>query len=391
MGLSRCLVVVVSGIFATGCSDGDNSIDPTADGKPDVGAVLDSGSTVDAVADRSVSGDSGNSSDVVDARADDVGTTGVPDGSSMADRRGADDANRDVPADIATRVDVNSDGRDAMGDRAATADVRDATSSADVGPPTDSGASDAALAPITVWIAGDSTVQTYAAGNTSGVNGAELEGWGQEIGQFFNNKVTISNQAIGGRSVAFFMWSVAKDASGAYLCVDSNGTPQFELDAQGNRIDTAQWSRIKNGIKPGDYVLAQFGTNDQAKACPKYVNLADFATYFGMLGDAVRAKGGIPIFVTPMAHRSFTGTTPNNGLLGYSNAMKDEATLKSVPIADLNLRSVEYYAMVGDAYLAANIFDTGSTHFVKAGAAKMASLVVGELRAKGSGLAAYLK
>ncbi|MGC4095398.1 MAG: hypothetical protein QM756_47235 [Polyangiaceae bacterium] len=243
----------------------------------------------------------------------------------------------------------------------------------------------------TIWIAGDSTVKTYAAGNTDGNNGVSIEGWGQEIGQFFNTKVTINNQAIGGRSVAFFMWAVKKDSSGAYLCVDTQGNPDYELDSSGNHVDTSQWAQIKNGIKAGDFLLIQFGTNDETHTCPRYVSLPDFETDLGIMADLARSKGATPIFVTPMGHRSFSGTTATNTLLPYANAMKDEATKKTVEVEDLNLRSVEYYTSVGNTYLATNIFDGGTTHFIKAGAVKMAELVAGEIRKNKGPLAAYLK
>ena len=70
--------------------------------------------------------------------------------------------------------------------------------------------------------------------------------------------------------------------------------------------------------------------------------------------------------------------------------MKDEASKKSVEVEDLNLESVAYYTSVGDAYLAANIFDGGTTHFTEAGAMEMASLIVKEIRKNNGPLAAYL-
>lgn len=244
---------------------------------------------------------------------------------------------------------------------------------------------------MTIWIAGDSTVMTYDAGNTEGTNGTSLEGWGQELGQFFSSKVTISNQAIGGRSVAFFMWSVARDSAGAYACVDNQGTPKFQTDAAGNRTDSSQWSRIKSGIKAGDFLMVQFGHNDETHTCPRYVSISDYQLDLGIMADTAVAKGATVIFVTPMGHRTFSGTAFNNTLLPYANAMKDAASKKKIEVADLNLRSGEYYESVGNAYLASTIFDGGTTHFVKAGALKMAELIVGEIKKNKGPLAAYLK
>jgi lysophospholipase L1-like esterase len=245
------------------------------------------------------------------------------------------------------------------------------------------------LPATTVWIAGDSTVMTYPANNTDGDNGANLEGWGQELAPFFTNKVTVNNQAIGGRSVAFFTWTVATDSTGAYEC-DSQGAPTFRL-TNGNKVDTSQWAKIKSGIKAGDFLLIQFGTNDETHDCPRFVSTADFETDLGFMADTVIAKGATPIFVTPMGHRTFTGTKFNNTLLPYANAMKAEASAKGLEVVDLNLRSGEYYESVGTAYLATNIFDGGTTHFIKAGAIEMATLIVGELKKNNGPLAAYLK
>ena len=247
------------------------------------------------------------------------------------------------------------------------------------------------LADATLWLAGDSTVQTYAPGNTQGANGSPLEGWGQEIGQFFKSQLLVSNDAIGGRSIAFFMWSVVRDAAGTYQCVDDQGNPQFQLDAAGNRVDTSQWARIKAGIKAGDFLLIQFGTNDETHDCPRFVNLTDFQADLAFMVDTVRAKGATPIFVTPMSHRSFQGAAINNTLLPYANAMKTEAALVGVDVVDLNLRSVEYFNSVGNAFLETNIFDGGTTHFIAPGAVKMAELISGEIRANGGALAAYLQ
>ncbi|HEX3903960.1 MAG TPA: hypothetical protein VH853_14055 [Polyangia bacterium] len=253
------------------------------------------------------------------------------------------------------------------------------------------GAGGAAVLPaITIWIAGDSTVMTYPEPNTDGDNMVSIYGWGQEIGQFFSSKVTINNQAIGGRSVAYFMWQVVTDSAGDYQCVDDQGTPEFVM-TNGNKVATSQWSRIMTGMKAGDFLLIQFGTNDETHTCPRYVSLPDFETDFGIMADAARAKGATPIFVTPQGHQTFSGTTATNTLLPYANAMKDEATKEMVEVEDLNLESEAYYTSVGTTYLGANIFDGGTTHFREAGAVEMATLIVKEIGKNDGPLAAYLK
>jgi hypothetical protein len=51
----------------------------------------------------------------------------------------------------------------------------------------------------------------------------------------------------------------------------------------------------------------------------------------------------------------------------------------------------EYYESVGNSFLTTNIFDGGTTHFIKAARIEMATLIVGEVRKNNGRLASYLK
>jgi rhamnogalacturonan acetylesterase len=74
----------------------------------------------------------------------------------------------------------------------------------------------------TLWIAGDSTVKSNA----------PMRGWGQDLGTFFDpKKINVVNRAIGGRSSRTF-------------------------------FTEGRWKEILNAIKPGDFVIIQFGHND---------------------------------------------------------------------------------------------------------------------------------
>lgn len=310
-------------------------------------------------------------------------TEGGPGGRNTA---GSDAAGGDGGAGPATTT-AGAAGRDQGGANLGGAGGNSASSAGAAGM---AAAGATSQVPTTVWIAGDSTVMTYAAGNTKGNDGASLEGWGQELAPFFNEQVTIDNQAIGGRSVAFFMWTVETDGSGTPQCIDDQGTPKFRR-VNGEKVDTAQWAKIKTGIKPGDFLLIQFGHNDETHTCPRFVSVNDYATYLGFMAETAIAQGATPIFVTPMGHRTFTGSKFNNTLLPYAQSMKGAAMSERLEVVDLNLRSGEYYEKVGNSFLATNIFDGGTTHFIKAGAVEMATLIVGELKKQAGPLASYLK
>lgn len=74
----------------------------------------------------------------------------------------------------------------------------------------------------TLFIVGDSTASSNA----------PLRGWGSEIGAFFDPaKINVVNRAIGGRSTRTY-------------------------------ITDGRWDKILSELKPGDFVLVQFGHND---------------------------------------------------------------------------------------------------------------------------------
>jgi len=189
------------------------------------------------------------------------------------------------------------------------------------------------------------------------------EGWGQELAQFFTDKVAINNQAIGGANVKTFK--------------------------------AGNWNKIIPALKPGDYVMLQFGANDSGTAHGP-VTPPDFAATLGAMADEVRAKQATPIFVTPSAFYDWTAGQQNNARLApYAAAMLTAGSAKNVLVADLNARGVEFLNSLGQTAATPLYLPVRGTpdkaHFVKAGATKMAQFVAAELRRIRSPLAAYLK
>jgi lysophospholipase L1-like esterase len=212
------------------------------------------------------------------------------------------------------------------------------------------------LPAITLHLAGDSTVMTYASTTVQ-------EGWGQELSQFFNDKLTIDNKAIGGANVKTFK--------------------------------SGNWNKIIAALKPGDYVMLQFGANDSGTAHGP-VTPADFAATLGQMADEVKAKGATAIFVTPSAFYQFSaGKDDNARLAPYAAAMVTEGAAKNVLVDDLNARGVEYLDQIGQTAATPLYLPSRGTvdkaHFLKAGASKMAQFVAEELRRIHSPLAAYVK
>ena len=236
----------------------------------------------------------------------------------------------------------------------------DIAGDSDAARPGDAGASadgnQGALPSLTLHLAGDSTVMTYAAPTDTAD-----EGWGQELGQYLIAKVTIDNQAIGGASVVSFH-------------------------------DSSRWTNIINATRSGDYVMAAFGANDSGTVAGRHVEPAAFQAMFERMADEVKAKGGTFIPVTPSALREFSGSVEGNVRLGpYAAATIAAAKAKNLLVDDLNARSVELLNMIGPSGAMLLYKGTDKAHFTKAGATKMAQLVAGELGRIGSPLAAYLK
>lgn len=219
-----------------------------------------------------------------------------------------------------------------------------------------------ATTPVTVFIASDSTASTYAP------TAANMQaGWGQMLPMYFNARVTVSNQAIGGRTSRRF-------------------------------INEGRLTTILNAMKPGDYLLVQFGTNDGNTTAvyddgePYFVNTTDFQGFMAMYIDGARSKQGIPVLVTPPPRATCTGDSHDfgNGLAGYSAAMKTVAAAKSAALVDLNAATLAYINMIGCIAAKADFYLLNDgTHFQQNGARIMAGFVADGIVTLGLPLGAY--
>ena len=142
----------------------------------------------------------------------------------------------------------------------------------------------------TFHIVGDSTVK-------SGGTGAGLWGWGERITPFFDtNKINVVNHAIGGRSARTY-------------------------------FTEGRWQKVLDAIKPGDFVIIQFGHNDQGrigdpamKGRPDGKGIGDetvedtkqdgtkeevhtFGWYVATFVKDAKAKGATVIICSPIPHK----------------------------------------------------------------------------------------
>ncbi|MFB4420163.1 rhamnogalacturonan acetylesterase [Streptomyces sp. QL37] len=212
-----------------------------------------------------------------------------------------------------------------------------------------------AAATGTVYIASDSTAQTYNSGYYP------QAGWGQKLSSYFTSNITVVNRAIGGRSSRSF-------------------------------IEQGRLAAIHDVIGPGDHLFVQFGHNDATVGnAERYTPPADYKEY--LRNDyirATRALGATPVVVTPVSRRSYNASTGkfNVSFPAYVDAAKAVAREEGAPLVDLSAASRTYLDGIGveaskgiflwlNAGQYANFPDgvQDDTHFQERGAVEMARLV----------------
>ena len=162
---------------------------------------------------------------------------------------------------------------------------------------------------ITVYLAGDSTVTDQVE--------EPWTGWGQILPRFFDASVAVANHAESGEALRSFR------AAG-----------RFE--------------KILDSIRPGDYLLIQFGHNDQKE---RGEGIGAFSSYADDLRDYVREvrdKGAHPVLVTSMKRRRFDSEGRQYATLNdYPVAVRQVAAEMQVPLIDLHLMSGVLYSALG--------------------------------------------
>ncbi|MFG1649598.1 cellulose binding domain-containing protein [Micromonospora sp. NPDC049275] len=237
-------------------------------------------------------------------------------------------------------------------------------------------------APIRVWMAGDSTMMNAS---TCPI------GWGSQFASYLTSNATVQNSAVGGRSIQTWLYE-------GNVTATKNSAGECTLSSTAY---SARWSAMldtSSGFKSGDYLIIQFGINDGDSACPRHVGTNRFKELLGVMATAAKARGVKPIFVTPVAAITCSGSTAvgNRGFVAETTAA---AAANGVPVIDLHAKSVALYNTLrlcpnnGDYSTGAvgAFFCNDHTHFEAAGARQIAALIATALRAQNIPLAAYLK
>ena len=215
-----------------------------------------------------------------------------------------------------------------------------------------------------VKIERDTTATTiFLCGNSTVVDQAHepYASWGQMIPRWFGPEVAISNHAESGLTAGSFLAS--------------------------NRLE-----KVLAMMKKGDYVICEFGHNDQKEKTPGSGAWYNFSYNLKQYIDKVRAKGGNIIFVTPTQRRFFDKATRSkiqetHG--DYPDAMRMVAKREGVPVIELHDMTRTFFETLGYenskkslVHYPANTYPNqpkaleDNTHFNPYGAYEVAKMVV---------------
>jgi lysophospholipase L1-like esterase len=231
----------------------------------------------------------------------------------------------------------------------------------------------------TLYYIGDSTVRN---GSGDGSNGQW--GWGDLTPPYFDStRVDVVNRALGGRSSRTF-------------------------------LTEGRWERVRAALKPGDFVVMQFGhndggaVNDTSRARGSIRGIGEeseeidnllthrhevvhtFGWYLRKFIAETRAAGATPIVASLVPRNIWENGAVVRNTKDYAGWARQVAEAEGAAFLDLHEIIAREYETLG-ADRVAPLFHGDHTHTSLAGATLSARLVVGGLRGlQGDPLAPYL-
>ena len=204
----------------------------------------------------------------------------------------------------------------------------------------------------TVFLLGDSTVCDQP--------GEPYASWGQRITQFFGDKIAVANHAESGESL--------RSSFGA------------------KRLD-----KIVSLIKPGDFLLIQYGHNDMKE---RGDGVGAFTTYKASLKqftEAAKAKGAAVVLINPMNRRTFDANGKITNSHGdYPAAVRQGAKEEKVVFIDLHATSKILYEAFGPEGSGVLFKEGDGTHHNAFGADQIAKIIVQAILDQRLPLAKYI-
>ncbi|MBR6418697.1 MAG: GDSL family lipase [Oscillospiraceae bacterium] len=221
----------------------------------------------------------------------------------------------------------------------------------------------------TVYVAADSTAQSYRADK------APQQGWGYYLKDFFSANVTVDNRAIAGRSSKSF-------------------------------YDNGRLNSILDQIKPGDYLLIDFGINDgDSSKSERYVPVrgnvdnpvtGSFEYYMTFYIKGALDKGATPILMSPTLSIRNQTQPFKVGYRNIDSACQALAKKYNIPYFDLGQAMVNEFNKrdfntVRKYYMGGATGGTDFTHFTETGAKETAQIICNGIKSLGIPLSREVK
>jgi len=222
---------------------------------------------------------------------------------------------------------------------------------------------------VNVWMIGDSTMAN------KNPDKAPETGWGMVMNEFVTGEATVHNHAVNGSSSKSF-------------------------------LDEGRWTAVYDSIQPGDYVIIQFGHNDEKPS--EKLHTDPSTSYRQLLKKYItetRAKGANPIICSSIVRRHFDGKGKLKDTQGaYINAAREIALETKTPYIDMEAKTRKLVAKLGPEksksiylYCKQGEFPNrkngvqDSTHLNAFGARQVAGLFVKEVKKQKLKLSTYLR
>lgn len=225
-------------------------------------------------------------------------------------------------------------------------------------------ASSANQQPHTLYICGDSTAAR---------DRPPIIGWGEMIGQFFDPaRLRVENHAMGGRSARTF-------------------------------IEEGRWAAVSSRLRPGDFVILQFGHNDSMNSMDvaRYdlsgtgnevepgtnshtgapTEIHTYGYYLREMIDGAKAHGANVIVLSPVPRAMWAGSKIARGEQEHGPWAQQVAQAAGVPFVNANEIIARIFDPIGHARLKELYFPIDNTHTNPIGARLNAACILTGLAA----------
>jgi rhamnogalacturonan acetylesterase len=219
----------------------------------------------------------------------------------------------------------------------------------------------------TFYLIGDSTVK-----NGKGKGDGDLWGWGNYIAAYFDTtRIAVENDALGGTSSRTFH-------------------------------TLGLWDKVLTKIKPGDFVIMQFGHNDsgplddtaRARGTIKGIGeeqqeiynpirkikevIHSYGWYMRKFVTDVKAKGAMPIICSPIPRNKWKDgkSDGRNNENSYGQWAREVSAQTGAYFVDLNKLIADDYDVEGEAKVKSTYFGSDATHTLESGAQLNAKFVI---------------